>query len=123
MIDFSQYRFEIDSIPFAPIGDTNYMNDEQIIANCNLIRRKDIGVLFIYCFRSFVQNQGVAQHFLQEIINFAKREQYKCIRLSVRSENAKAKHVYEKLGFKIYYTHNKYNTSWMRLSLEEQSPN
>ena len=50
-------------------------------------------------------NCGVGSRLLQEIISFAKAQNFAIIDLQVRSDNLGAIHVYEKYGFKKIGTH------------------
>lgn len=50
-------------------------------------------------------NRGVGSRLLAEVIRFAKENAFDGIDLQVRSDNAAARHLYEKFGFQTFGTH------------------
>lgn len=50
-------------------------------------------------------NCGIGSRLLAEVIRFAKENAFDGIDLQVRSDNAAARHLYEKFGFQTYGTH------------------
>ena len=50
-------------------------------------------------------NKGIGALLLQEILEFAKENEFSVIDLQVRSDNAGAIHLYEKFGFRKIGTH------------------
>lgn len=87
-------------------------DDESIVGIANLNRlprrmnhRGDFGLSV----RKAYWDKGIGSTLLQEIVDFAKEAGMEIIDLQVRSDNARAIHVYEKFGFYKIGSHPKYH--------------
>ena len=88
--------------------------------NNNIVK---VGFITSVCVRKEYQNCGLATILLNDVINYAEKNNYLKIKLEVYLENIKAISLYKKLGFKIIEETDKNFTMKKVISYREKESN
>lgn len=83
--------------------------------------RKDVIVPHALAVRFDIQGKGIGEKVMSDIINIAKSENKKTIRLDIIDGNIAAERLYKKMGFKYVQTERMYypDTGWTDFSMYE----
>ncbi|MGC8694717.1 MAG: GNAT family N-acetyltransferase, partial [Candidatus Micrarchaeia archaeon] len=101
-----EINFVTDKIQGLINGDIAIVGvaDGKVVAEADITRHRwrentigEFGIAIIKDYR----NSGLGQELMKVILERAKKENYRIIKLGVFEGNSSAKHLYEKMGFKV----------------------
>ena len=100
--NFSTPWTETGFFTFLIRDDTLFLvaeEEEKILGYCGIVMVQDEGDITNVAVAKELQNQGIGKQLVKELLLQTKTRGVKKVFLEVRASNARAIHVYEKMGF------------------------
>lgn len=102
-VNFSTPWTETGFFTFLIRDDTLFLvaaEEDHIVGYCGIVMAQEEGDITNVSVAKDVQNRGIGQRLMEELLIRTKEKGIQKIFLEVRESNQKAIHVYEKIGFK-----------------------